>query len=75
MIAALTTLAVLALLWFVTAVALSMLEESGGKITAALRGRSPLALAPIPQPISWKVSPRVRTTRVMRARPLLRAAA
>lgn len=75
MIAALSTIAVLGLLWFLTIIGLAMLEESGGKILAALQGRSPLAVAPAIQPISWKVSPRARAARPMRARPILRAAA
>ena len=75
MIAALSTIAVLGLLWFLTVLALSVGQESGGKILAALQGRSPLAMAPVVQPISWKASPRVRTPRPMRARPTLRAAA
>ena len=75
MIAALSTLAVLSLLWFVVSIGLAMLEEDGGKILATLKGRSPLTVAPMVQPISWKVSARVRTARPMRARPMLRAAA
>ena len=75
MTAALSTLVVLGLLWFITALGLAMMEESGGKILSALKGQSLLAMAPVVQPISWKVSPRVRTTRPMRARPTLRAAA
>jgi len=75
MIAALSTLAVLGLLLVITLTGLAMLEESGCKVLAALKGRSLLATAPIVQPISWKVSPRVRTARPMRARPTLRAAA
>lgn len=75
MTAALTTLVVLGLLWFITALGLAMLEESGGKIMAALKGRSSLAMAPVVQPISWKVRAPSRTSRPMRARPVLRAAA
>jgi hypothetical protein len=75
MIAALATLVFLATLWLLGALALATVEQSGGKIFAALRGQSILATAPIVQPISWKVSPRVRTTRPMRVRPSLRVAA
>ena len=75
MIAALSTLSVLVLLWVIVAVSAEMLDESGGKVLAALRGRSQLAMAPVVRPINWKVSARARTTRPMRARPTLRAAA
>ena len=75
MIAALATILFLAILWFLGAVALATAEQSGANILAALKGQSLLATAPIVQPISWKVSPRVRSTRPMRVRPTLRAAA
>ena len=75
MIAALGTLAFLVTLWLLVQVAATTLDESGGKIVAALKGRSPLATAPIAQPISWKFSPRVRAKQPLRARPTLRAAA
>ena len=75
MTAALSTIAVLSLLWFVSALILQMLDESGGKMLAALKGRSPLATTPAVQPISWKVTSRSRAMRPLRARPTLRAAA
>ena len=75
MIAALATVLFLATLWFLGALAVATAEQSGGKILAALKGQSLLATAPVVQPISWKVSPRARSTRPMRARPTLRAAA
>jgi len=75
MIAALATVLFLATLWFLGALALATVEQSGGKILAALKGQSLLATAPIVQPISWKVSPRARATRPMRVRPTLRVAA
>ena len=75
MSAALFTLAVLGLLWLVAAIGMAMLGESGGKILAALHGRSPLAMTSAVQPISWKTSPRLRSRQPLRARPTLRAAA
>ena len=75
MIAALATAAVLATLWLLAMIGLAMLEDSGAKIVAALKGRSPLAMTPALKSLSWKVSPRVRTRPVMHARPMLRAAA
>jgi hypothetical protein len=75
MTAALSTLVVLTFLWFIAALALAVLEDSGSKILAALNGRSPLAMTPAVQPISWKVRAPARTMRPMRVRPTLRAAA
>jgi hypothetical protein len=75
MIAPLATVVFLATLWFVGALFVETVGQSGGKILAALKGQSLLATAPIVQPISWKVSPRARSARPMRARPTLRAAA
>ena len=75
MIAALATILFLATLWSLGALALATAEQSGAKILAPLKGQSLLATAPVVQPISWKVSPRARTMRPMRARPILRAAA
>jgi hypothetical protein len=43
MLAVLSTLAFVATLWLVAVVVLRMIEESGGKIVAALKGQSPLA--------------------------------
>ena len=75
MIAALGTLAFLATLWLIVQIVASTLGESGGKIVAALKGQSLLATAPVVQPISWKVSSRVRVRQPLRARPTMRAAA
>jgi len=75
MIFALATLVFIAILWLLGALAVAIVEQSGGKIVAALKGQSLLATAPIVQPVSWKASPRVRAMRPMRARPSLRAAA
>ena len=75
MIAALGTLAFLATMWLIVQAGAATLDESGGKIMAALKGRSLLATAPAVQPISWKASPRVRVRQPLRARPTLRAAA
>jgi hypothetical protein len=75
MTVALPTLAILTLFWFVSTLMLQMFEESGSKILAAFKGRSPQATAPVVQSISWKVSTRGRTVRPMRARPTLRVAA
>ena len=75
MIAALGTLTFLATLWLLVQLIASTLDESGRKIMAALKGRSPLATAPLVQPISWKISSRARVRQPLRARPTLRAAA
>lgn len=45
MLAVLSTLAFVATLWLVGVVAFRTIEESGGKILAALKGQSPLASA------------------------------
>jgi hypothetical protein len=72
MIAALGTLVFLATLWALVVLGAAILEESGAKIGAALKGQ------PARQPI-LRVAPvrlRVRLrTRVMRAEPRWRAAA
>ena len=71
MIAALGTLAFLATLWLLVVVGAAVLEESGAKIAAALRGnpiQSPLYVAPV----------RLRTRRLqkpLRASARWRAAA
>ena len=75
MIAALATAAFLAILWLLAMLGLAMLDESGTKIVAALKGRSPLAMAPVVKSVSWKMSPRSRVRPALRARPTLRAAA
>ena len=75
MIAASATIIFLAILWFLGALAVATFEQSGGKIRAALAGHSLLATAPVIKPISWKAAPRARSTRPVRVRPILRAAA
>jgi hypothetical protein len=71
MTAALGTLVFLATLWLLVVVGAAVLEESGAKIAAALRGR-PLArqLAP---PV--RIRARARIQQPMRATPRWRAAA
>ena len=75
MIAALATAAFLATLWLLAMIGLAMFDESCAKIVAALKGRSPLAMAPAVKSVSWKISPRVRARQPLRVRPTLRAAA
>ncbi|HVE00181.1 MAG TPA: hypothetical protein VNB78_00620 [Sphingomicrobium sp.] len=73
MIAALGTLAFLSTLWLLVVVGAAVLEESGAKIAAALKGKSahqPMLGLP---PIRMRV--RYRQSRVIRAAPKLRAAA
>ena len=72
MIAAFGTLAFLATLWLLVAVGAAVLEESGAKIVAALKGE--------PQRPSTYVAPvrlrmRLRSTKPMRATAQWRAAA
>jgi hypothetical protein len=72
MIAALGTLAFLATLWLLVVVGAAVLEESGAKIAAALKGKSgepQMALVPA------RLRPRTRVQQPMRARARLRAAA
>ena len=72
MIAALATLAFLATLWLLVVVGAAILEESGAKIAAALKGQSARdSRQPLYAP--FRIRPRVRQP--MRARPRLRAAA
>ena len=76
MIAALTTVVFLATIVMIAGVAAMMIEERGAVIVAALKGRSPLAVSPLPLTevqVSQRV--RVRQQRPMRAEPRLRAAA
>ena len=76
MIAALATLAFLAALWVVVLSTAGLLEESGAKIAAALRGQS-LAAQPAIRSVPVRVSQRYPAARPQRAqpRPALRAAA
>jgi len=73
MIAAFGTLAFLGTLWMLVVVGAAVLEESGAKIAAALKGepvrRSSLRLAPV------RMRNRLRLQRPMRARATWRAAA
>jgi hypothetical protein len=73
MIAALGTLTFLVTLWLLTVVGAAVLEESGAKIVAALKGKSALgpklAISPV------RARTRVRLPRPMRAEPKWRAAA
>ena len=75
MLAPLATLAFLVTLWLIGSIAVQMLEESGSKILAALKGRSMLATAPMLPPVSVRFSARPRVQRPLRAQPQLRAAA
>ncbi len=75
MIAAFATLAFLASLWLCVVVAATMIEESGGKMLAALRGQSLLATVPVSAPARVRVSSRSRLQRPVHAQPRLRAAA
>lgn len=73
MIAALATLAFLATLWLLVVVGAAVLEESGAKIAAALKGQSAngscLQLTPA------RIRPRTRVQQPMRVRPRWRDAA
>lgn len=72
MLAPLATLVFLVTLWLLVMIAAEMLGESGAKIAAALRGRSPLAFAPRIRPVAGRVSQRSRH-RALRAQPQWRA--
>ncbi len=71
MIAALGTLAFLATMWLIVVLGASVLEESGGRIAAALRGK----LAPRQVNVPVRVRTRTRFQQPMRARPRWRDAA
>ncbi len=73
MMAALGTLTFLATLWLLVVVGAAILEESGAKIAAALKGASLASAAP--QMASLRIRARPRATETMRAAPRLRAAA
>jgi hypothetical protein len=73
MIAALATLAFLATLWLLVVVGAAVLEESGAKIAAALKGQLGVRT---PQPAAHaRVRVRSRLRQPMRARPRWRDAA
>ena len=73
MIAALGTLPFLAILWLLVVVGAAVLEESGAKIAAALKGES------MHQPAAGRLTARMRVRsrplQVRSAEPRLRAAA
>ena len=73
MIAALGTLAFLATLWLLVVVGASVLEESGAKIAAALKGIRPHQPAVAVARLRIRAHPRLMQP--MRARPRLSAAA
>ena len=75
MTAPLATLAFLVTLWVVSLVLADLLNNGLGKVSAALKGRSPLATAPSIRPVAVRVSQRSRQQRALRAQPRLRAAA
>ena len=75
MLAVLATLTFLIVIWLCVAAAAATLEQSGFKITAALKGRSLMAAASIP-PIKLRVRQRYPSARhVVGAQAELRAAA
>jgi len=71
MIAPLGTLAFLATLWLLVVLGASVLEESGAKIAAALKGKPPRR----EMPVSARVRIRSRFQKPIRAKARLRAAA
>ena len=71
MIAPLGTLAFLATLWLLAVMGAAVLEESGAKIAAALRGKAAHGQFTIPV----RVRARSRLQQPMRAKPRWRAAA
>lgn len=71
MIAALGTLAFLATLWLLVVMGAAILEESGAKIAAALKGMA--SHQPTVVPVRVRTRPRLRQP--MRATAKLRAAA
>jgi len=73
MIAALATLVFLTTLWLLAVVGAAVLEGSGGKIRAALRGRSMGSVAAT-RPVRIRFS-RYRVERPLRANARMRAAA
>ena len=73
MLAAFGTLAFLATLWLLVVVGAAVLEESGAKIAAALKGKT--ALQPEFSVSSVRTRTRLRLRAPMRVQPRLRAAA
>jgi hypothetical protein len=73
MIAALGTLAFLATLWLLVVVGAAVLEESGAKIAAALKGKPQLQPQLSVTSVRPRARPRLRAP--VRVQPRLRAAA
>lgn len=73
MMAAFGTLTFLATLWFLLVVGAAILEESGAKIAAALKGAS--FGSSRPGAVTMRLRARPRATQPMRAVPRLRDAA
>ena len=71
MTAALGTLGFLVTLWLIVVVSAAVLEESGAKIAAALKGKSAHKLVSVPV----RIRARVRMAQPMRARAEWRDAA
>ena len=71
MLAPLGTLAFLATIWLLVVVGAAVLEESGAKIAAALRGRP--VRPPVAVPV--RIRTRARLQQPMRAKARFRAAA
>jgi hypothetical protein len=71
MLAALGTLPFLATLWLLTVLGARVLEESGAKIAAALKGTT----QPHPRPVQLRMRVRWQTRPTMRGELPLRAAA
>jgi hypothetical protein len=72
MTAALGTLAFLTTLWLLVVVGAAVLEESGAKISAALKGK---CREPLANFVPARIRPRTRVQQPMRVRARLRAAA
>lgn len=77
MLAPLATLAFLTAMWFAAKWLLDMIDEDGGKISAALAGRSMLAQPPQSlRPVSVRFQPRAGSVRrPVHVQPEWRAAA
>jgi Mn2+/Fe2+ NRAMP family transporter len=71
MLAPFATLAFLLILWLAAIVVAEVLGQSGGKVLAALKGRSKLANEPLVYARVVRITPRSRTPRVLRAQPQL----
>jgi hypothetical protein len=70
-----STLVFLATIWLVAVVALRMIEQSGSRILAALKGHAPVEIgrpALVPVRVRYRAATQVRP---VHARPKLRAAA